>query len=318
MGAAIHLPETVDLNDLHLFALIMRYGGYTAASDATGIPKSRISRRLLRLEELLGVRLLHRTSRRVRPTEAGQELYTYCSAMLENAVAGIESMRRRQAEPSGRVRIGASEAISNFMLSDLLSHFMSEYPQVSFRLLANLRQVDIIGEDFDIVVRGVGHEQVDSELVSINLCTVRWGVLASPTYLATHSGSVDCPERLGNSTFLAYSTGSEEVSTLHLHGEKGAERIVPVRTRLHSDNLQTIKRAALDGLGIAGLPLYSCMEELADGRLTVLVPQWRPRAGNIVALVPTRYGMPPAVRALLDFLKRELPRKLKEYGVDER
>lgn len=300
------IPLALDLNDLFLFSQVVQRQGFSAAARTLGLPKSRISRRVSLLEERLETRLLQRNSRNLRLTDAGEALYAHCVAMLAEAQAGEAAVRQRQQEPSGQVRLSVPIAIADAVLSRLLPAFMQRYPKVKLSVQASNRQVDLLEEGVDVVVRGVGFEQTSSSLVQVSLCTAQWGLLATPAWLA-QEGDVLWPQQLEGHNSLLFGPLEGGTDVLLLRHESGSYQDVRVNVLLRSDNVQTLKQAALAGLGVAGLPLYSCAEELADGRLQLLLPQWRPKDGRLVMLYPTRRGLSPAVRVLIDFFKSQLP-----------
>ncbi|NTX29894.1 LysR family transcriptional regulator [Burkholderia pyrrocinia] len=301
-------PASSDLNDLYLFAKVIEHRGFTAAGDALGVSKSHISRRITDLEARLGTRLLQRTSRKLSLTDAGEALYVHCRAMIDEALAGEEAVRRRTAEPSGLVRASMPIAITDIVLAGLLPRFMARYPKVRLALQASHRQVDLVDEHIDVVVRGLGFDVESSSLVQVPLCTARWGLVASPAYLAQRA-PIDMPDALPEDDFLIHAPIGDPAAALRLIGADADADVVTrtIRPRVQSDNVATLKEAALAGMGIASLPLYACRAELASGTLRVVLPAWRSREGRLALLFPTRRGMMPAVRALVDFLKEELP-----------
>ena len=299
-------PVSSDLNDLYLFAQVIEHHGFTAAGEALGVSKSHISRRITDLEAKLGVRLLHRTSRRLSLTDAGEELYAHCRAMIAEAQAGEEAVRRRTAEPSGLVRASMSVAITDIVLARLLPRFMLRYPKVRLAIEASNRQVDLLEEHVDVVIRGLGFDVELSSLVQAPLGTVRWGLVASPVYLA-ESGTIGKPDALPRDALLIYESISRPVTVLRLIGANGDVSTQTIQPRLQSDNIAALKEAALAGMGIASLPLYACTREIEMGTLSLVLPEFRSREGRLAVLFPTRRGMMPAVRAFVDFLKDELP-----------
>ncbi|CAE6884185.1 LysR substrate-binding domain-containing protein [Paraburkholderia nemoris] len=299
-------PVSSDLNDLYLFAQVIEHHGFTAAGEALGVSKSHISRRITDLEAKLGVRLLHRTSRRLSLTDAGEELYAHCRAMIAEAQAGEEAVRRRTAEPSGLVRASMSVAITDIVLARLLPRFMLRYPKVRLAIEASNRQVDLLEEHVDVVIRGLGFDVELSSLVQAPLGTVRWGLVASPVYLA-ETGTIGKPDALPHDDLLIYESISRPVSVLRLIDANGDASTQTIQPRLQSDNIAALKEAALAGMGIASLPLYACTREIERGTLSLVLPEFRSREGRLAVLFPTRRGMMPAVRAFVDFLKDELP-----------
>ncbi|SFB84406.1 LysR substrate-binding domain-containing protein [Collimonas sp. OK412] len=303
-------PLAIDLNDLYLFAQVVERHGFTAAGDALGIPKSRISRRISQLEARLGTRLLQRTSRRMSLTEAGQELYRHCAAMIAEAHAGEDAVRKRLDEPVGTVRVSLPMAIADIALPRLLPRFMQQFPKVRLMVQASNRQIDLIEENIDVVVRGIGAQLESSSLVQSSLCSVHWVLVASPQYL-TLNGPIDELPALAAADALYYAPLSDGDIAWRLLGPGDTQHQAAIgKLRLQSDNLSILMQAALAGMGVATLPRYACSAELAAGTLQTVLPEWRPKAGNLVVLFPSRRGLAPAVRAFVDFLKNELPAAL--------
>jgi DNA-binding transcriptional LysR family regulator len=295
-----------DLNDLQLFAQVAAHRGFNATAQALGIPKSRVSRHVARLEATLGVRLVQRTPRQWSLTDAGHVLLQHCQAMLDSARAGEEAVRSLRAEPSGLLRLSVPAELSDSLLSGLLPRFMQQHPLVHLDVEVTNRIVNLVEEGVDLAIRGTTEVPADSSNVLFPLGQVNWLLVASPDCLA-QAGAPASPEALQTSQFLAYGCSRRLQRSLQLypvHG--GAQRSVLVQARMQSDNLKVLQQAALAGLGVCGLPLYCCGQWLEQGDLVQVLPGWRPRAGRLVAMVPSRQGMSPAARALLGFLKSEL------------
>lgn len=301
---------SVDLNDLYLFSQVVERQGFTAAGDALNIPKSGISRRISQLESQLGVRLLQRTSRRMSLTDAGQVLYAHCTAMVAEAMAGEAAVRQQLTEPTGTVRASLPVAIVEVVLPKVLPLFMLRNPKVRLNIQATNRQVDMLEENIDVVVRGLGATQESSSLVHARLCSVRWALVASPIYLA-EAGTIDQVERLADVETLFYAPMNETDRHWRLLGLNDERLDAPIgKVRLQTDNLSILKETTLSGMGVSSLPLYMCSAEIEAGTLVEVLPEWRPRAGHLTVLFPSRRGLAPAVRSFVDFLKAELPRYL--------
>lgn len=299
---------SIDWNDLLLFLQVVEHKGFTSAGEALGIPKSRLSRRLTLLEERLGTRLLQRSSRRLSLTDAGQALYAHCQVMLKEAEAGIAAVQQRSTRPMGKVRLSLPVGLSEMIAGTLLPRFLQCFPDVQVAVLATNRSVDLIAEQVDVVVRGVGTAlRLDtSSLVQACVCTVPWSLVCSPAYLA----KIGPPDSLGDleqANLLLYTPNDEGSAELRLTDEQGEVHALSMAIRLQSDNLGVLRQAALSDLGLCGLPGYLCADDLASGRLVSVLPGWRPMAGHLVVLFPSRRGLAPAARSLVDFLKTELP-----------
>ncbi|MDD0816940.1 LysR substrate-binding domain-containing protein [Curvibacter sp. HBC28] len=303
------LDPAIEWNDLFLFSQVVEKRGFTAAGEALGIPKSRISRRVAHLETQLNTRLLNRNSRRLSLTEAGQVLHAHCLAMVEEAHAGVEALRHRLERPVGKVRLSLPLALAELMASEVLPRFMTQCPEVQLEVLATNRSLDLIEEQIDVVVRGVGVEPWfhSSSLVQACVCTAPWALVCSPDYLQKR-GPLDTLASLSAADTLLYGPQRKPAEAqMRLIGATGQIEALPIAIRLQSDNLSVLRQAALAGLGVCGLPLYVCRDDLHAGRLCTVLPAWKPQAGHLVVLFPSRRGLSAAARALIEFLKQALP-----------
>ncbi|HJR11856.1 MAG TPA: LysR substrate-binding domain-containing protein [Rhodanobacteraceae bacterium] len=289
-----------DLNDLYFFAAVVEYGGFSAASRALNVPKSRLSKRVSQLEDGLGVRLLQRTTRKFVVTEAGERFYRHCQAMLAEARAAAEDVAALRGEPSGLVRLSCPVSLAQSLLAPLLPAFLSRHPQVQLRVLSSNRRVDVIGEGFDIAIRVRDKLDSDAELVARSFGPKRVVLVASPAFLAEH-GEPRSPQDLSALPVLSLFEQEGE-QNWELYDGTCAKTTVPVRPRLVSGEFRVLIEAAMQGIGIAWVPEQSCIEELRDGRLRVVLPDWGLPQGILHIVYPSRRGMLPAVRALVDFL----------------
>ncbi len=303
-----------DLNDLYFFTVVVDRHGFGAAAAAIGVPKSRLSRRIALLEEVVGTRLLQRNTRRLELTEAGREFYEHCVKLVEQAQAANLAMQNRATDAVGTTRMSVTVAVADWLLVEVLPRFLAAYPKVRIALQATNRFVDLLDEHVDIAVRGMKAEPESSEVVQTGFCTVRWGLFASSAYLASQGG-ISVPQDLSRSVALMYRTLDEVDPAWRLTDLSNETQVHHVPVRLQSDNLAVLKRAALEGLGVCELPYYACREELEAGTLVPVLPEWRPRHGRLAVLFPTRIGMTPAVRLLVAFLKAEIPPLLRRDEV---
>lgn len=289
-----------DLNDLYLYAKVVEYGGFAPAGRILGLPKSRLSRRVAKLEERLGVRLIQRSTRQFQVTEVGLEYYRHCLGMLEQAVAAEDAIERNRAEPRGIVRLASSTALLDSRLAPILARFMAQCPVVELLVKSYNRRVDVIGEGFDLVL-SVRHQPLESsELVMRRLAPSRQCLVASPGLLAEH-GQPQQPEQLEALPSLCWGVNVQDFTWL-LEGPEGVEAAVPFRPRIVSDDLAVLREGALAGVGVVLLPEEAVAADLASGRLVQVLEGWAPREGEVVALFPSRRGLMPAVRKLIDFL----------------
>ncbi|MDF3934481.1 LysR family transcriptional regulator [Pseudomonas citronellolis] len=289
-----------DLNDLYYFARVVEHGGFAPASRALDQPKSKLSRRVAALEERLGVRLIQRSTRHFSVTEIGQEYYRQCLAMLVEAEGAAEVIERHRAEPQGLVRLSCPTALLNFWVGPMLAEFMLRYPLVEVQVESTNRQVDLIQEGFDIALRVRFPPLEGSELVMKVLGESRQLVVAAPP-LAGRLGPRPAPTAVASLPTLHWGSPQRDYQW-QLEGPDGARAQVRHRPRLVTDDLAALRQAALLGVGAVHLPAVVVRDDLAAGRLLDLLPDWAPRTGVVHAVFPSRRGLLPSVRGLLDFL----------------
>jgi DNA-binding transcriptional LysR family regulator len=295
-----------ELDDLALFAAVVEHGGFAAAERALGTPKSRLSRRVAALEADLGVRLLQRSTRRFSVTDVGQDVYRHARAMLEEARAAREAVARLSAEPRGLVRLSCPVAFAQSQLSQLLPEFLSAHPQVQLQVHVSNRRVDLIEEGFDLALRVRSRIDDDSSLVIRHLGEVRELLVASPAYL-DRAGRPTQPEQLAAHATLNMVEDPNR-QQWELHGPAGEQqRVLLARPRLMGFDFRLLHAAAVAGQGITLLPELVCADSLHSGALEMVLPGWRVPLGICHLVYPTRRGVLPAQRALIEFLVDRLP-----------
>jgi DNA-binding transcriptional LysR family regulator len=288
-----------DLNDLVFFAKVVEHQGFSAASRQLGVPKSRLSRRITLLEERLGVRLLQRSSRRLVLTSVGERFYERCRAIVTLGESAHELIQEAVAQPQGVLRVSCPLTLAQFWLTPLLPAFMKAHPRVRLLLTVSNRRVDPLEEPIDVVLRVRRPPFDDSSLVVRPLGRTNDVLLASPALLREHGTPADVLELEGWPTLSLPAEGERHAWLLR----RGAEAAELVHApRLVCGDMFALKHAALEGLGVVLLPELLCREELGDGRLVRVLPEWGCAESEIQAVFPSRRGMLPAVRALVDFL----------------
>lgn len=289
-----------DLNDFRFFAAVVEHGGFSAASRALNIPKSRLSKRVSQLEEGFGVRLLQRTTRRFVVTEAGERFYRHVQSMLAEARAASDAVAALGGEARGIVRISCPVMLVQSLLAPLLPQFLARHPQVQLRVFSSNRPVDVIGEGFDIAIRVREKLDTDAQLVARAFGSKRVVLVASPAFVAAH-GEPRSPQDLSVLPVLSMHEHEGE-QAWDLYDAACSKISVPVQPRLVSGEFRMLIEAALQGIGIAWVPEAACVDELRNGRLRVVLPEWGLPQGTLYMVYPSRRGMLPAVRALVDFL----------------
>lgn len=297
-----------NLDDAYLFAQVVEHGGFTAAARATGLAKSTLSKRVGVLEEQLGVRLLHRNSRTLSLSEAGEEFYRHVSAMLVEAEAAEARIKNRLAAPRGKVRITASVITARHHLAPILPAVAGKYRDVQIMLHATDRMVDIVQESFDIALRDHHDPLPSSELLQQRIGFEPDFLVAAPSYVERAGIPAD-PESLQEHEGLLNGSIMKPPSWC-LQDGNGVSLNVASRMRAFSDDPETLVSMALAGLGIAALPRCQCEPHIVRGTLIRVLPAWFAGGATTTLLVPYRRGRLPAVRAVADELVGALRTRL--------
>ncbi|MGP4844137.1 LysR substrate-binding domain-containing protein [Marinobacter sp. 1Y8] len=293
-----------DLNDLYYFVQVVDHGGFAPAGRALGIPKSKLSRRVGLLEDRLDTRLINRSTRRFIVTELGREYYRHCLAMLVEAETAQELIDRSRSEPRGVVRLSCPPGLIYFLIAPILVRFMARYPLIKVEMDATSRRVDVIQEGFDVALRVRFPPLEDSGLTMKVLSRSPQCLMATPE-LAKRYAPVEGPTDLSDMPSLDF----EQPDGKHvwcLDGPDGSMAQVHHEPRLVTDDVFTLRQAVLEGLGVVRMPMIVAGRDLLEGRLINIIPRWQPRGGIFHAVFPSRRGLLPSVRALLDFLAESL------------
>tara|TARA_R110000850_G_scaffold135112_3_gene256272 strand:- start:1077 stop:1985 length:909 start_codon:yes stop_codon:yes gene_type:complete len=290
-----------DLNDLYYFVKAVEYGGFAPAGRELGIPKSKLSRRIAVLEERLGVRLIQRSTRHFQVTEIGERYFEHCSAMLIEAEAAQQAIDIVQAEPRGRIRVTCPVGLLHFHVGQMLADFMRQYPEVSVDLEATNRRVDVVAEGVDIALRVRPLPLDNSDLVLRVLSDRGQCLVASAELIRQMGGQPSAPDALQQWPSLSRASRQEQ-HVWRLQHRDGRQQDVPFEPRYCTTDMLTLKTAAIAGVGVVQLPLLMLPDELGSGALVRVLPEWDPRREVIHLVFPSRRGMLPAVRALIDYL----------------
>lgn len=283
------------LDAMALFVQVAHAGSFTAAAGATGLPKSTVSQRVAELETALGVRLLHRTTRRLSLTAAGQVYLTHCETMLDAAHAADAAISRLRDEPAGNLRLTAPEASGILLLPPLLAAFHARYPAVSVECVITDAHLDLVAERIDLALRT--GQLGDSSFVSRRVGTVRRVLVASPAYLQQH-GAPKQPADLGRHQLLLHDV----LPDWPLQSDGKIAHISALGAALRANNLNTLRGLALAGAGIALLPWFMVRDALQSGSVQLVLPEHPPTDNSYYAVYPGRSHRPAALSALLEFI----------------
>ncbi len=281
---------------MQVFVEVADKGSLTSASQSLDMSRPMVSRHLESLERWLGVRLFHRTTRRVSLTEAGAEALERCRRMLELAGEVQAAAGNRVNEASGRLRIATSTSLAQACLASAVADFLTLHPQVEIELLAHERAVNMVEERIDLAVR-IGN-QLDESLVARRLGDCRSVLCASPAYLSK-SGMPTSPESLASHRCISHAYVSSKEILLN----KGKKQVhAPFNGALHTNESTVARQAALSGAGIALLPAYLVSADLIDKKLIRVLSDYEPEVLGINAVYLSRQHQPKLLRLMIDFL----------------
>lgn len=294
-------PADTSLDDLLVFAAVAEAEGFSAAARRLGVSKSMVSGAVARLEEHLGVRLLHRTTRRLSLTESGLAALPHVQRARIAAQDAEEAAVSLLTSPRGLLKVNAPMSFGVLHVAPALGAFASEYPEVDVDLVLDDRVLDLVGGGFDLAIR-IG-TLVDSSLVASTIGRSRNVLVAHSTYLG-RAGVPSEPSDLAAHAALVYSlstTGSTWTLARGGHSES-----VKVSGPLKANSSMALHAAALEGLGIARLPLFVAGADLAEGRLQQVLPGWSLPELGIHLITATRGQQPRKVTAFGEFLRARI------------
>ncbi|MCH7336508.1 LysR substrate-binding domain-containing protein [Acinetobacter sp. NIPH 2699] len=292
------------LNDVFLFVVAVEHQGFSAAAKQLNLPKSTISKRVAALEQKLGLTLIHRSSRSFVLSEAGKLFYQHAKNAVDEFRYAEENLLMQQQEPSGVVRLSASVPVAQYILSDCLPELAERYPKLLLQLEVTDRYVDVMSENFDIVIRSHFQPLVDSGLIQRVLTHDKIIAVAAQTYVMK-AEPIGCPNDLVHHQGLWSDLQMNPWHFQHLNGEK---QTVRPNVRFMANESEVLKGAVKRGIGITLLPESFCINELSDRSLVNVLPEWTAGSVTTSLLMLTRRGLLPSVNITADFLVEKLKR----------
>lgn len=284
---------------METFVAVCDRGGFSAAARTTRRSKATVSKLVAQLEDDLGARLLHRTTRRSHPTDEGRRYLEHCRAVIEEVALMKSELAHRMVVPRGLLRVNAPLSWGQLYMAPLVAGFLGRYGEVRLELAFTDRFVDLVEEGFDLAIRIGGDPR--SRLIGRRLASIRNGLHASPAYLERHGR----PERAADLTSHACLVyGGRDWQRAWWFG---GQRVAP-EPHLLSNNGEALRDAAVDGAGIASLPDFIVADALASGRLVCLEEEPERLITPVMAVYPERRHLPLKVRAFIDFLAERLER----------
>jgi DNA-binding transcriptional LysR family regulator len=285
-----------DLNEIAIFARVVREQSFTKAARALGLPKSTVSERVSRLEERLGVRLLERTTRHVRPTAAGAAYYERAArvvAEIEEANAAVTDIHR---SPKGLLRVASPLLFGHAFLGDFVAEFLVTHPEIEIELIVADRRFDVVEEGLDLAIHVLG--PIEASLIARKIGTAERMCVASPAYLADREAP-KAPKDLFRHSCLVSSNDRRANWTFSKDGRSEA---IVVQGRYSVNSVQLALSAALRGAGIAVLPAFFCGQALRAGLLAPVLEGWALGRSDIHVVYPGSRHLSARVRLFVDAL----------------
>lgn len=280
--------------DMLVFVAVVRAASFSRAADELGMSKQGVSERVMRLEQALGVRLLERTTRSLRPTDAGSVYAERCQSIAAQITEANDQARERQSEPMGVLRVASPTLYGRRFLTPTVSRYLARYPRVQVDITLTNRPVDLIADRYDLAIH-IGQLK-DSDFTARRLGDGVLYFVASPAYLAIHG--TPTPLDIGRARCLGFRTVEEWRIDAH------RIRVTPT---VAINDVEALCELAIAGAGIAQLPSFVCEPAMRDGQLVRLFPEARVAVRQISVLYPSRVFLAARVRRFLDLLEADSP-----------
>ena len=292
---------------MRMFVRVVELGSFARASDEFEVSRATATQAVARLENRVGVRLLHRTTRQLSPTEDGRAYYESCVRILEEMAEAEESLSNAKVKPRGRLRVSAPQAFTHLVFFPQLARFLQRYPELDLELIVTDRAVNLVEEGIDCAVRGSPIAD-DSMLIARHVAHVRWITCAAPAYLRAR-GTPRRIEDLAKHDCIRFISPSTGRSSEWRFEEEGRSLTFAPRGRLGVTSLETAASAAIHGLGIAQVPepLVSAALREREAR-AVLVEHIAP-APSMHVVYPSKRHLSAKVRVFADFVAEIFPRE---------
>lgn len=285
---------------LTIFVRVVETGSFSAVAKERNTSQSAVSRQITALEESLGVRLMHRTTRHLTLTEDGRHVLGHAYQVLEAIEATREAVGERRGSPSGHVRVGVRMALGHY-LGARVQALLTQYPELSLELVAADGPRDLVEEGLDAAV--ISGPVSQTSLVVHRIGSAGARLVAAPSYLAGRP-AITHPRDLQAHDCILY-TGTPGSHVWHFRGP-GGEVSAQVQGRLAASNNESIRAAAVAGVGLALLPELLVHEDICAGRLLPLLPAYAPQSAPISVVYPSRRNLPRRTRVVIDWLVAEL------------
>ena len=279
-----------------VFVAVVENGGFSSASRSLGVSKSAVSKRINQLENHLGVLLLHRTTRKLSLTEAGERYYEHAAQALSAAKKAEDAVTELQGEPQGKLKISSPMSFGRLHVAPLIPKFMQRYPKLQIDLVMDDKNIDLVADGIDVAIRS--GDMPDSTLIARKLAPLRQVLCASPTYIERYGMPITPSELAERNCILFSYSGDANEWTLN---KDDKSEVVMVSGSYRVNNSEAILEALREGVGIGRLPTFVAGPELKGGNLVRILESYHIPDHIFYAVFPERQYLPAKVRAFLDF-----------------
>lgn len=284
----------MNLDGIDVFVKVVQAGSFTQAAKLLGMPITTVSGKVAALEKRLGITLIHRTTRRLNMTEAGEAFYKGCVKALAEVEQVEKQLTSGRVEPEGILKITATADVARLILTPIVTTYLKNYPKTRIEILATNRVVDLVGEGIDLAIR-VGPMR-DSTLIARKFIETSASLWSTQGYLKKN-GAPKHPRDLIKFDTVGYSSFSDEKLRL----EKGGEKIeVPISSRIRVDDMEVIKSFVLQGGGIGLIPDFLCEDENQSGKLVKVLPQWGWGSFHLSFVYPAQRFVAPKIQTFIE------------------
>ncbi|WP_151802460.1 LysR substrate-binding domain-containing protein [Acinetobacter guillouiae] len=295
-------------DDYYYFYLVVKHGGFSAASEASNITKSKLSRRILDLEAKFNVTLIQRSTRHFKVTPLGQEFFEECAKIIEQADNAQNVLLKQEIELQGLIKISCPPVMMEHQIRPILNQFLKKYPKVRVELALTSRRIDVLHDDIDLAIRTNFSSNEDSSIIVRDVIKTTHCLVISPELLGDRE--IQHVTELCEFPTIVLGTDKQHYHW-HLHHIQQREEIdIPLQPRVKSNDLMGAYYAVLDGLGIADLPYLTVERDIASGSLIHLLPEWCSNIGVVQLVYASRKGQ----RLVMEKLIEDLVEGIRAYA----
>jgi DNA-binding transcriptional LysR family regulator len=286
-----------------IFVAVTDNGGFSQAARVLGISKSAVSQRITQLEDHLGARLFHRTTRKLSLTEAGERYYQYAAQAQRAAQQAEDAVGELQGEPKGLLKVQLPMTLGQMHIAPLIPNFLKRYPHVQLDVVMDDRHLNLVEHGFDLAI-GAG-DLPDSNLIARPLVPLHSAVCVSPEFYQTHQQTLKSPRQLSEINCIIYSY-SRNADVWKFKAGNGDEHKIRVKGNYRVNNSAALRDAIIAGIGAGRLPTFVAGDAICKGALVPLFTDHSMPSQQLYAIYPERSYLPEKVRVFIDFLSEQL------------